>query len=390
MKTYQTDVCIVGAGPAGMFTALLLAKQGVDVLLLERHPSFDREFRGEVLQIRFVQLMKQLGLNDYLQAQGRSVRIDGHDYYFKNEQTIHIEFQDLNPETPYSLWMSQPVMLDALMRKAQEFPSFQMWFNAGVKELIREEDAVAGVIVEYEGEEVEVRARVTIGADGRFSTVRRLLGAELEYEHYENDYLWFTANKPAGWPNYIRLVAHEKQNYIIFPRYPDTIQAGITMPKGQWKQVQERGIEALRAELADASEAFVDFAAGLTDFEPFHILQARLHFVKEWAQNGALLIGDAAHCAAPTGGIGVSLSVATGVVAAQVVYEALQKGDVSAARLGRVQELRGPEMRRIHETQKHQGRMGKAQMKHTPEFETRIKKMFVMEDPLPIAPHFIF
>lgn len=391
MKTLQTDVCIVGGGPAGMFMGLLLAKQGVDVLVLEKHPAFDREFRGEVLQIRFVQTAKQVGLLDYLESQGRHVRITGHDYFWQNERVNQIEFPDLCPESPYGLWMPQPVMLSALLEKSREFPTYDMWFNASVKDLIREGDTVAGVIVEREGEEIAVRARVTVGADGRFSTVRRLLGAELEYEYYANDYLWFTANKPEGWPNRIRLFAHPTQNYIVFPRHPNTIQAGITLPKGQWKDVQARGLDALRAELRTAAgDAFAEFAETLEDFTPFHILQARLHYVKGWARHGALLIGDAAHCAAPTGGIGVSLSVGTAIVAAQVVHDALQTGDVSAATLSRLQTLRSPEIRTLHTIQQHQGRPNKEGLQPSPEFTARVKKLFVMEEQLPVDERFVF
>ncbi|ARU63668.1 hypothetical protein CBW65_23590 [Tumebacillus avium] len=392
MKSIQTDVCIAGGGPAGMLLGLLLAKQGVNVLVLEMHKQFEREFRGEVLQTRFVQMMQQLGLWSELEQQTH-VRLAAHDYYRGEERIARVEFADLNAEVPFAAWMPQPVLLGYLQEKAQAYPSFSMWFDAQVKELLQDDTGYNGVLVEHAGEQVEVRARVTIGADGRFSTIRRLGGFEYEYEHHESDYLWFICNMPSDWPASIRLVMTEQRNYILFPRYPDQLQAGIMLPKGQWKQITERGVDALREELRAATPALADFAETLSDFKPFHLLQARQHFVKEWAQDGLLLIGDAAHCALPAGAVGVSLAAATAILAAQVITEALAAGDVSKERLSRLQQQREAEVREIHQTQWRMGGRppqpgsGKQPL---PNFAAGLKKVFVMEKALPVQSGYTF
>lgn len=350
METVQTDVLIAGGGPAGMVLGLLLAKRGIDVLVLEQQATFDREYRGEVLQPRFVQMMQQLNLLTHLE-QYPHMRLEAAESYHKDRRLGHVEFRDVSPEIPYAIWMPQPILLQALHDKAQTLPSFRLWFHASAKRLVQENDSTVGLVVEKDGAEIEVRAKVTVGADGRFSTVRRLAQMELEYEHYENDLIWFTSRRPHGEHPTLQIKLSDRHAYIVLPKYPDAVQGGMFLKKGEWKNLQSSGLEPIRAELLAASEAFAEFAGRVQSFREFFLLQARIMYAREWAQNGLLLIGDAAHCASPAGAVGVSLSVATAILAADVISRALADGDVSAARLREVQEMRSPEIRRVHALQ---------------------------------------
>ncbi|WP_141336366.1 FAD-dependent monooxygenase [Paenibacillus sp. tmac-D7] len=349
-RMIETDVCVAGGGPAGLFVGLLLAKAGVRVTVLESHDNFDREYRGEVLQPRFLQLLQQLNLRDYIESfPGAKVRQGT--LFYKNKRMGSFSFEDVSGAFPYALWMPQPVLLQALYDKARTFPSFEMLFHAPVKQLLHEGDRIAGVVAETADGPLEVRARLTVGADGRFSAVRKLGGFEIEYEHYAGDLVWFTVPKPADWGEELRMLITDGHGYIVLPKYPNLLQVGIAVPAAEWKEIKAHGIEPLRQELLAAHPAFRDFAESLTDFKPFVLLQAKDFYVREWAKNGCLLVGDAAHCASPAGAVGVSLSVTTAVVAADVIYDALRDRDCSAGRLAAVQKCRDREIRSIHSMQ---------------------------------------
>src|SRR6266542_4370671 len=126
MSSARVSTCIVGGGPAGLMLGLLLAKRGADVLVLEGHETFDREFRGEVLQPSTVHLLDELGLLEYILAQPHSL-LDAGKIRLNGEEVGEFSFRKIAPEYPYAIWMPQPIFPDALLRKAQPFPSFQCW-----------------------------------------------------------------------------------------------------------------------------------------------------------------------------------------------------------------------------------------------------------------------
>ena len=152
-QTFETDVCIVGGGPAGMMLGLLLAKVGIRVLVLEQHRDFEREFRGEVLMPRFMQMLDALNLYQYF-GEFHHIRLQAAEMFFQDKLVGKIDFKEIAPESPVALWMPQPVFLDALYQKAQEFPSFHLWFNASPVSLIKEGERTKGVVVKKEGEEI--------------------------------------------------------------------------------------------------------------------------------------------------------------------------------------------------------------------------------------------
>ena len=182
MNDITTDVCIVGGGPAGMVMGLLLARQGVKVTVLESHKDFAREYRGEVLMPRFIQMMKQVELWEHLQSYPH-LTLKHFEFFFKDKLLARVAFSDLSSEAPFAFWMPQPVMLNALLDKAKTFPSFKIVFGAAVRGLLRDNGKAVGAVVEQEGKRFNINARVTVGADGRFSEVRKAGDFEFEYEH---------------------------------------------------------------------------------------------------------------------------------------------------------------------------------------------------------------
>lgn len=352
----RTQVCVAGAGPAGLLLALLLAKRGAQVLVLEGHPTFEREFRGEVLQPSTPRLLDQIGLLRYILDQPHLTLTEGK-LLIDGKPAFGFNFKTVAPEYPYALWMPQPVFLEALARKARPFPGFRLEMGAHVGGLIEEGGAIAGVRGTRHGkEEFEVRADVVVGADGRFSTLRRQAELPLEYEHYDFDVIWFVVDPPEGWARTIYFSIGGAVPLILLPKYPNLIQAGLLLEKGEWRRWREAGVESVAARLRDLSPLFAGFAGSLRDFSPFFPLPALISLAREWARDGLLLIGDAAHTMSPAGAIGVNVALATAAVAAQVIHPHLGRGLIPKSALSRVQELRETDVRTLHRLQQAAGR----------------------------------
>lgn len=351
-QAHETDVCIVGGGPAGMLLGLLLASRNIQVLVLEQHPDFEREYRGEVLMPRFAQLFTQLGLFSYMEGFPHT-KLTTMEIHNPHGPVAHMDFKTISPQFPFAFWMPQPIFLDALHQKAKEFPDFKLWFDASAKELIKNGDQTEGVIANVGEDKITIKAKITVGADGRFSAIHRLGHFENEVDHHKFDVLWFSLPRPAGYESTGQIHFGRNRFSLVIPKYPDLIQCGLLLKPDEFIKLKKQGIDAMRRLLRfNGPRLFQAFADDLKDFRPFYPLQARVTFVRQWAQNGLLLIGDAAHTCSPVGAIGVSIALETAAVAAEVIAQSLPSGDVSATALSEVQRLREQNVR---EVQKRQG-----------------------------------
>jgi len=351
MTTVHVNVCIAGGGPAGLMLGLLLAKRGAQVLVLEGHETFEREFRGEVLQPSTAHLLDELGLLEYILAQPHSI-LDAGKVRLNGRQVGEFSFKRSSPEYPYAIWMPQPVFLSALLKKAEPFPTFQCWMGAKVNKLIQKDGRTLGVTgLRHGSEPFEVRADVVIGADGRYSAIAKLGGFKAEYEHHDFDLIWFTIEQPPGWESTFCVSLGKQVRGLMLPKYPHHIQAGIALPTGEWKRWRQEGVAAVANRVRLLDPIFDEFASGLKDFTPFFPLEGLIRLVDDWARDGLLLIGDAAHTMSPAGAIGVNVAIATAAVAAQELYPKLGRGPIPHKDLQVVQRKREADVRTLHKLQ---------------------------------------
>ncbi len=351
MIKIETDVCIAGAGPAGMTLALLLAKMGVRVLVLEHHQDFHREYRGEVLMPRFTQMFRQINLFDFISTYPH-LKLTELEGFYQEKRILAINFKEICPEAPFAIWMPQPILLGALHDKAKTFPTFQILFETRAENLIHDGNRVVGITAVKHGEKIEIFSKVTVGTDGRFSMIRKKARFEIEDEDHQFDLVWFTIPKPANYDDRVRFYFSLHRNCLILPKYPNSLQCGLVVHKDEMKIFMHQGVDSLKQILLKSHPLFHEFANTLKDFSPFNVLQAKIELIKEWAQDGLLLVGDSAHTCSPAGAIGVSVAVGSAIQAADLLLKCLERNDFSKKSLDRLQAIRGEEVRHIQHRQK--------------------------------------
>lgn len=360
MNSLSVDVCIIGGGPAGMLLGMLLASQNVKTLVLEQHHDFSREYRGEVLMPRFSKLFDEMGLLSYIKSYPHTdIR---HTQILANDELLFTgDLSLVSKDYPYAIWMPQPVLLGALADKAKTYDCFDLWFDAAAQELIREEGKVVGVKIRQGEQEFEVRARLTVAADGRNSRIATMAGFTPLYSEHRFDVLWFSLPRPEGFGDTVKFHNTPQGLFLVAPKHPDLLQIGYMIPANGFAAYKgEAGLATLKQELSEGPEVIRDFAHNLTDLKPFHPLKAMVCYMKEWEQDGLLLVGDAAHTCSPMGAVGVSIACETAAVAAGVIVEALENNDVSAARLSKVRHLREPVVKQVHGIQHKMGEIAVA------------------------------
>lgn len=350
IRKLETTICIVGGGPSGLLLGLLLAKQGLEVTVLESQADFERKFRGEVLQPRFIRLMKQLNLDKYLE-QFEHKKLSSGEIWSEDRLLANIDYSKDTPEAPYSIRMKQSVLLQALYKLAVSYPNFHMYFKAKMKSLVKKKN-VYGVLAIIDKQEVEINAKLIVGADGRFSTVKKHLDMTYKYKTDDFDMIWFTVPSKYIKNADIFFRVTNYSNYIVIPGADDTLQIGFTMKKGQWAKTKEKGIQDLSNEWINIFPDLKEYLLQLEDFRTFVCVKSELYFVNQWYKNGCVLIGDAAHCSSPVGAIGISLAAETAVTLAGLICKSITSSDFHFNELKDLEVLRGKEIRIVHCMQK--------------------------------------
>jgi 2-polyprenyl-6-methoxyphenol hydroxylase-like FAD-dependent oxidoreductase len=338
---HQTSCCIVGGGPGGVMLALLLARRGVSVTLLEMHKDFDREFRGDTIHPSIMEILDQIGLADKLHEIPHT-KVTGPTLQFANGPFRPFDLGRLKTRFPYILIVPQVRFLEFITREAAKYPQFKLIMHANVQKMIEEDGVVRGV--RYLGPDGthEVRADLTVAADGRFSQLRRLASFEPIKTSPPMDVLWFRLPKLPGEPEISGGVfgAIGRGRIFIMLERTDYWQSGLVFPKGQYQEMRAKGVEEVRKSIIEIEPRFARHAEHLTDWQQFTLLSVESNRCPLWHKPGLLLIGDAAHVMSPVGGVGINYAIQDAVVAANVLTKPLLAGRVSDADLAEVQRQR--------------------------------------------------
>ncbi|TAJ47271.1 MAG: FAD-dependent oxidoreductase [Herbiconiux sp.] len=348
-RIVETEVCIVGGGPAGIMLGYLLARAGIDVVVLEKHADFFRDFRGDTIHPSTLALLGQLGLREeFLRLPHSEVRtLDA----VLNGTRIHaIDFSVLPAPDDFLAFMPQWDFLNFLAGEAAQFPSFSLLMNTAATGVRRAGAAVTGVTATDADGGFEVRARLTVAADGRGSTVRAATGLEPREFGIGIDVLWFALPKPERVPA-STLAYVDRDSFVLTIDRRDHYQVGQVIAKGHFEEIQANGIEAFRSRIASTAKPFAGVVGTLSSFDDVKLLSVQVARLNTWYRPGLLCIGDAAHAMSPAFGVGVNYAIQDAVAAANRLAAALLTGTLTEADLAAVQRRRLPPVRAMQALQ---------------------------------------
>ncbi|MBW4574324.1 MAG: FAD-dependent oxidoreductase [Aphanothece sp. CMT-3BRIN-NPC111] len=334
----QTDCCIVGGGPAGAVLALMLARQGISVMLLEAHKDFDRDFRGDTVHPSIMEIMEELGLADRLLQLPHS-KLHTLSIQTDQDAVTLADFSHLKTKYPYIMMLPQVHFLELITEEAKRYPNFQLVMGANVQELIEEDGIIKGVRYRGHGGWHEVRAQLTVAADGRHSRIRQLAGFEAVGTSPPMDVIWFRLpRKPEDHEGGIGRIG--SGHIVVMLERSDQWQMAYVIPKGGYQKIRAAGIEALRQSIAEVVPELSDRVEQLKDWSQVAFLSVESSRLPRWYRPGLLLIGDAAHVMSPVGGVGINYAIQDAVVAANVLSRPFKAGKVQLRDLAKVQRQR--------------------------------------------------
>jgi 2-polyprenyl-6-methoxyphenol hydroxylase-like FAD-dependent oxidoreductase len=329
---------IAGGGPAGMMLGFLLARAGVDVVVLEKHADFLRDFRGDTIHPSTLEVMHELGiLDEFLKLPHQEVRELNARF---GDRTITLaDFSHLPTRCRFIAMMPQWDFLDFLANHAKRFPAFRLLMEAEVIGLIEESGRVVGVRATTPGGAIDIRADLVVAADGRNSILREKAGLHVKDFGAPMDVLWFRLSRKPHDPSQTMGRFDAGRIFISINR-GDSWQCGFVIPKGQFEEVHRRGLEAFRNNVAELAPYANDRVAELRDWDDIKLLTVRVDRLTEWYRPGLLCIGDAAHAMSPVGGVGINLAIQDAVAAANILAAPLREGRLAVEHLRRVQKRR--------------------------------------------------
>ncbi len=310
----DVDVAIVGAGPAGATLSILLARSGVRVALIEREVELDREFRGPAYQAAVVRIWDEMGvLSEILSLD--HLKADSFSFIQGEKTLIKMDIGALPPPYNYMVVMKQAPLLRRLIQLAGQYPNFTYLGGADFQALTGDGIEVANL--------GKIKARLVVGADGRFSKVRQAANIPLDYQAQGFDIVWFEVPAIKGRSYELGFRVHEEGLLLYLPKEGNKVQVGFVLDKGAFVKTKKRGLASFK-EILNATDPDGRFGDYLEGWDQCELLDVKMGTAREWCQDGLLLIGDAAHIASPVGAMGNKFAIEDAAIAHPILLEALK------------------------------------------------------------------
>jgi 2-polyprenyl-6-methoxyphenol hydroxylase-like FAD-dependent oxidoreductase len=330
--------CIVGGGPAGVMLGFLLARAGIEVVVLEKHADFLRDFRGDTIHPSTLEVLHELGLlEEFLRRpHDEATQLEG----LVGDVRLKIaDFSRLPTRCRFIAFMPQWDFLDFLAEKGRAYPGFRLVMQAEAVELLRDGDRVRGVRARTPDGELAVEADLVIGADGRHSVTRRSAGLAVRELGAPMDVLWMrVSRRPEDAPSLLGRI--EAGRLLVMISRETYWQCGYIIRKGGFERVRERGLEWLRNDIASLAPFVADRTGDIATWDDVKLLTVAVDRLERWWLPGFLAIGDAAHAMSPIGGVGINLAIQDAVASANILARGLREGRLTEADLARVQRRR--------------------------------------------------
>ena len=321
-----------------MMLGYLMARAGVDTIVLEKHKDFLRDFRGDTVHPSTMQIMQDLGLlEDFLKLPHEKVT-QMHGVFGHDDITI-ADFSTLKTPCPYIAFMPQWDFLNFIADRGKSLPRLRVMMEAEVKSLMRSGGRITGVEAQTPRATLQVSATLVVGADGRRSTVRQAAGLAVEDEHASIDVFWFRIDRFAGGEEGVAMHAVRGHLVLTIDR-GEYFQCAYVLAKGSADTVRERGVDAFRADVVDAVPQAAAAIADVKSWDDVKLLTVSVERLLKWSAPGMLCIGDAAHTMSPVGGVGINLAVQDAVATANLLSDKLRAGTLTNEDVEQVQKRR--------------------------------------------------
>jgi 2-polyprenyl-6-methoxyphenol hydroxylase-like FAD-dependent oxidoreductase len=350
MAPKETDLCIVGGGPAGMVAGLLFARAGLRTVVLEKHGDFLRDFRGDTVHPSTLRIFAELGLLDRLLRRPHD-KVHSISGLIGGRPMEIADFSRFDPRWNFIAMMPQWEFLDFVADEARRYPDFTLLMNAEATGLDLGRGRRSAVRYRDLGAERIVSARLVIASDGRRSTLRGAASLKVKDLGAPIDVFWFRVPKERTAQNDTTGVFASGRIMALIDR-GDYWQCAYVFPKGGAEEVRARGIETFRREVASLAPFLIPAIETVVSFDEVKLLSVALDRLERWHRPGLLAIGDAAHAMSPVGGVGINLAVQDAVAAANILAGPMARGEDPDPLLERVQQRRLPAVRVIQAFQK--------------------------------------
>jgi 2-polyprenyl-6-methoxyphenol hydroxylase-like FAD-dependent oxidoreductase len=330
--------CIAGGGPAGMMLGVLLARAGVPVVVLEKHPDFLRDFRGDTVHPSTLEIMYELGVLDEFLARPHSELREARGMIGGKQVTV-ADLTHLPVHAPFIAMVPQWDFLDFLAGFGRRYSTFHLMMRAEAFELIERDGRIQGVRAATSEGAVDIHADLVVGADGRTSTIRTLARLPVKEIGAPIDALWIRLPKGSDDQRAALGNIRNGRVFVMLDR-GDYWQCAYVIPKGGYEELRKRGLDAFRESIVEVVPFLADRVSAISSWFDVKLLTVKIDRLRQWHRPGLLCIGDAAHAMSPVGGVGINLAIQDAVAAANLLYQPLRHGIPSAAELQAVQRRR--------------------------------------------------